>query len=50
MLLHMPQKILPQLSINFIGISIKNVKEINFLGLIIDSNLNWKTHLNAIGA
>ena len=39
MLFHMPQKILPELSFSFNGIPIKNVKEFNFLGLIIDSNL-----------
>ena len=50
MLFHMPQKILPELSFSFNGIPIKNVKEFNFLGLIIDSNFNWKAHLNAIGA
>ena len=50
MLFHMPQKILPELSFSFNGIPIKNVKELNFLCLIIDSNLNWKAHLNAIGA
>ena len=50
MLFHMPQKILPELSFSFNGIPIKNVKEFNFLGLILDSNLNWKAHLNAIGA
>ena len=46
----MPLKILPGLSFSFNGIPIKNVKEFNLLGLIIDSNLNWKAHLNAIGA
>ena len=46
----MPQKILPELSFSFKGIPRKNVKEFNFLGLINDSNLNWKAHLNAIGA
>ena len=50
MLFHMPQKILPELSFSFNGIPIKNVKEFNFLGLIIGSNLNWIAHLNAIGA
>ena len=39
MLFHMPQKILPELSFSFNGIPIKNLKEFNFLGLIIDSNL-----------
>ena len=47
---HMPQKILPELSFSFNGIPTKNVKEFNFLALIIDSNLNWKAHQNAIGA
>ena len=28
---------------------IEQVTEFNFLGLIIDSNLNWKAHLSAIG-
>ena len=28
---------------------IERVTEFNFLGLIIDSNLNWKAHLSAIG-
>ena len=46
----MPQKILPELSFSFNGIPIKNVKEFNFLGLIIDSNLIWEAHLNVIGA
>ena len=50
MLFHVPQKILPKLSFSFNEIPIENVKEFNFLGLIIDSNLNWKAHLNAIGA
>ena len=27
---------------------IEQVTEFNFLGLIIDSNLNWKAHLYAI--
>ena len=40
----MPQKILPELSFNFTGIPINNLNKFNFLGLIIDSNLNNKTH------
>ena len=40
MLFYMPQKILPELSFSFNGIPIKNVKEFNFLELIIDSNLS----------
>ena len=45
MLFHMPQKEIPLLS----GVEkIEHVKEFNFLGLILDSNLNWKAHLKAI--
>ena len=45
----MPQKRVPQLSFNIEGLHIEQVYEFNFLGLIIDRNLNWKAHLNAIG-
>ena len=31
------------------GVYIEQVYEFNFLGLLIDANLNWKAHLNAIG-
>ena len=43
----MTQKRVPQLS--FEGLHIEQVYEFNLLGLIIDANLNWKAHLNAIG-
>ena len=46
----MTHKIIPELSFSYNGIPINNVKEFNFLGLIIDSNLSWKAHLNVIGA
>ena len=49
MLFHMPQKEIPQLSFNINRMVIERVKEFNFLGLILDSNLNWKAHLKAIG-
>ena len=45
----MPQNRVPQLSFNIEGLHIEQVHEFNFLCLIIDANLNWKTHLNAIG-
>ena len=45
----MPQKKVPQLPFNIDGLQIDQVYEFNFLGLIIDANLNWKAHLNAIG-
>ena len=50
MLFQMPQKEIPQLSFNINGMVIEHVKEFNFLGLILDSNLNWKAHLKAIGS
>ena len=44
----MPQKRVPNLLFNIDRMHIEQVTEFNFLGLIIDSNLNWKAHLNAI--
>ena len=49
MIFQMPQKKVPQLSFNVEGLHIDEVSEFNFLDLIIDANLNWKAHLNAIG-
>ena len=48
MIFQMPQKRVPQLSFNIEGLQIEQVYEFNFLGLLIDANLNWKAHLNAI--
>ena len=48
MLFQMPQKRVPNLLFNIDRMHIEQVTEFNFLGLIIDSNLNWKAHLNAI--
>ena len=45
----MPQKRVRQLSFNIEGLHIEQVYEFNLLCLIIDANLNWKVHLNAIG-
>ena len=45
----MPQKRVSQLSFNIEGLHIEQVYEFIFLGLLIDGNLNWKAHLNAIG-
>ena len=36
----MPQKNIPQLSFNINGLNMEYVTEFNFLGLILDSNLN----------
>ena len=43
----MPQNI-PLLSFNINGLNMEYVTEFNFLGLIFDSNLNWKAHINFI--
>ena len=45
----MPQKRVPHLLFSIDRMHIEQVTEFNFLGLIIDSNLNWKAHLSAIG-
>ena len=49
MLFQMPQKRVPHLLFSIDRMHIEQVTEFNFLGLIIDSNLNWKAHLSAIG-
>ena len=45
----MPQNRVPQLLFSIDRMHIEQVTEFIFLGLIIDSNLNWKAHLSAIG-
>ena len=48
MIFHMPQKsvITPKLKINSTEISF--VEKFDFLGIVIDKNLNWKDHINKI--
>ena len=50
MLLHYKQrnvtKVIPNLEIN--GIPIERVKEFNFLGIHLDENMTWKTHVKKI--
>ena len=48
MLFHMPQKRVPHLLFSIDRMHIEQVTEYNFLGLILESNLNWKAHLSAI--
>ena len=48
MLFHMPQKIIPNLTFDFNGVHIEQVNEFNFLGLLIDCNLNWKAHIHMV--
>ena len=45
----MPQKIIPQLHFYLNGSPIDYVTEFNFLGLTLDCNLNFKSHLKIIG-
>ena len=47
LLFQMPQKRVPHLLFSIDRMHIEQVTEFNFLGLIIDSNLNWKAHLSA---
>ena len=44
----MPPKKVPNLLFNIDIMHIEQVTELNCLGLIIDSNLNWKGHLNPL--
>jgi hypothetical protein len=48
MIFHMPNKIIdyPELKINEVPITY--VKEFNFLGIVINENLNWKSHVDFI--
>ena len=45
----MSQKRVPILLFSIDRMHIEQVTEFYFLGLILDSNLNWKAHLSAIG-
>ena len=45
----MLQKRVPYLLFSIDRMHIEQVTEFNYLGFIIDSNLNWKAHLSAIG-
>ena len=48
MFFHMPQKSIPNLQLTISGSIIEHVTQFKFLGLNIDSNLNWKAHLSAV--
>ena len=41
-------KNIPHLSFNINGLNMEYITEFNFLGLILDSNLNWKANTNFI--
>ena len=44
----MPQKSIPNLQLTISGSIIEHVTQFKFLGLNIDSNINWKAHLSAV--
>ena len=44
----MPQKRIPNLKLTISGSIIERVTQSKFLGLNINSNLNWKAHLSAV--
>ena len=50
MLFHMPQKIVSKLQFKLYGSLIEQVNKFKFLGLIFDSNLNWKVHLTGVAS
>ncbi len=46
MIFHNPKKKVDNLYIKIENRYIERVKEFDFLGLIINENLNWKAHIN----
>ena len=48
MMFHMPQKHVPNLNLSINGVNIDKVEEFNFLGLILDTNLKWKPHVQKV--
>ena len=45
---HMPQKKVPLPQLNIAGMAIEFVSNFNFLGIKIDTNLNWLSHTNLV--
>ncbi len=43
-----PKKRTKKLSLQIDGIEINRVRDFNFLGLMINENLNWKTHIEKV--
>ena len=48
MIFHVPSKGIHSLTLNIDNTNIEKVDEFNFLGLTLDSNLNWKKHTEKI--
>ncbi len=48
MIIHTPQKRVNPLGLKIENTIVERVYEFNFLGLIMNENLNWKIHVNNI--
>ena len=49
MLFHRKQKHLDESNVVINGIEIKQVPSFNFLGIMLDENLSWKSHIEMVG-
>ena len=48
MMFYMPQKNVPSLKLSICHLNIEEVDHFNFLGLIIDKNMKWHTHVQKV--
>ena len=49
MLFHRKQKHFDKISVVINGIEIEHVPSFNFLGIMLDENLSWKSHIEMVG-
>ena len=49
MLFHRKQKHLDEINVVINGIEIEHVPSFNFLGIMLDENLSWKSHIEMVG-
>ena len=45
---HTPQKVVPRLILKMNNIELEPITDFNFLGIIINKHLRWKSHINKI--
>ena len=45
---HTPQKVVPRLILKMNNIELEPTTDFNFLGIIINKHLSWKSHINKI--
>ena len=48
MMFHTPQKVVPRLILKMNNIELEPTTDFNFLGIIINKHLSWKSHINKI--